>query len=218
MDIHALLDSVPSTLVYLLTGAVILVESIGIPVPGEIMLVGASLLASGPHPHVSIHGVALAATLGAIIGDSIGYAVGHRYGMSLFRRLGRRFPNHVNAPVIAYAEHTFAKHGMWAVFFGRFVALLRIFAGPLAGALRMKYSHFLLANALGAACWAAGTAYGIHFLGQVAEKWLKNFSYVGLIVALVVGVLVSTVLRRRMHDAVERFAQEKGISQDDPIE
>lgn len=209
MDAHALLDSIPSTAVYALSAAVILVESIGIPFPGEIMLVGASLLASGPHAHVSIHLVALSATLGAIIGDSIGYYVGHRFGERLFARLADRFPEHVNDRTIGYAKYEFRRHGVWAVFFGRFVALLRIFAGPLAGSLRMPYTRFLLANALGAAGWAAGTAYGVYALGQVAERWLKSFSYVGLGVALVVGLGVSTLLRRRVSDRVDAWAAER---------
>lgn len=217
VDIHSLLSTIPPALVYFLAGAVIMVESMGVPLPGEVVLVGASLMASGPEPHVSIHGVAIAAMIGAIIGDSVGYWVGHRFGKRLFNRLSKRFPHHVNAPVIGYAEHVFSKQGMWAVFFGRFIALLRIFAGPLAGSLRMPYSHFLLANALGAMCWAGGTAYGIYFLGQVAEKWMKNFSYVGLIVAIVFGVLASTVMKRRMNAAVEIFAAERGIKKSDPI-
>lgn len=217
MDIQGLLDSIPPGLVYFLAGAVIMVESIGIPVPGEVMLIAAALLGSGKDPYVSIHGVAIAATLGAVIGDSIGYAVGRRYGDKLFRWLGRKFPSHVNAPTIAYARDAFQRHGVWAVFFGRFVALLRIFAGPLAGSLHMHYSRFLIANFLGAACWAGGLAYGIHFLGHVAETWMKNFSYVGLVVAIVFGVAVSTLMRRRMHEAVEVYAAEHGIHKDDPI-
>lgn len=209
VDVHAVLDSIPTAAVYVLSGAVILVESIGIPFPGEIMLVGASLLASGPHPRVSIHLVALAATLGAVIGDSIGYYVGRRFGERLFGWLGQRFPHHVNDRTIGYAKHAFAKHGVWAVFFGRFVALLRIFAGPLAGSMRMTYPRFLAANVLGAAGWAAGTAYGVYLLGQVAEKWLKSFSYVGLAVALVVGLTISTVLRKRLTGRVEAWAAER---------
>ena len=97
--------------------------------------------------------VAAAATTGAIIGDTIGYSIGHRYGMSLFERLGTRFPKHFGPGHVALAKRLFAKWGVWAVFFGRFIALLRIFAGPLAGALKMKYSHFLAANASGALLW-----------------------------------------------------------------
>ena len=67
MDVHAILDAIPAPAVYELTGLIILLESVGIPLPGEIMLVTAALFASGPHPHVSIHLVALAAILGAVI-------------------------------------------------------------------------------------------------------------------------------------------------------
>lgn len=199
----------PAPAVYGLTGLIILVESIGVPLPGEIMLVSASLFASGPHPHVSIHLVALCAILGAVIGDSIGYIVGRHYGDRLFVWLGSKFPHHVNDETIGYAKHAFHRHGMWAVFFGRFVALLRIFAGPLAGSLHMRYPRFLLANVLGAICWAGGTAYGVHFLGQVAEKWMKNFSYVGLIVAVLFGIALSTVLRTRISRNVEEHAAAK---------
>ncbi len=65
---------------------------------------------------------------------------------------------------------------MWAVFFGRFVALLRIFAGPLAGVLRMPYWKFLIANVLGGIVWAGGTTAVIYYVGVVAEVWLKRFS------------------------------------------
>ena len=81
MDFHAILDAIPAPAVYVLTGLIILLESVGIPLPGEIMLVTASLFASGPHPHVSIHLVALAAILGAVIGDSIGYYVGRHLSL-----------------------------------------------------------------------------------------------------------------------------------------
>ena len=209
VDVHALLDAIPAQAVYALTGFVILLESVGIPLPGEIMLVAASLFASGPHPRISIHGVAAAAIVGAAVGDSIGYLIGRRYGDRLFARLTRRFPRHVNDETIGYAKHSFHRHGVWAVFFGRFVALLRIFAGPLAGSLRMSYPRFLAANVCGAICWAGGTAYGVHVLGQVAERWMKNFSYVGLGVALILGVALSTFLRKRVGHNIEAYAEQR---------
>ena len=70
---------------------------------------------------------------------------------------------------MALAERVFTRHGVWAVFFGRFIALLRIFAGPLAGSLRMPYVRFLAANASGGIVWAAGITYLIWFLGLAAE-------------------------------------------------
>lgn len=92
----------------------------------------------------------------------------------------------------------FHKRGMWAVFFGRFVAVLRILAGPLAGSLNMHYPRFLLANALGGIVWAGGTTALIYYLGVVADKWLKGFQWAGLGAALVIGVVVTLVLKKRM--------------------
>jgi membrane protein DedA with SNARE-associated domain len=69
--------------------------------------------------------------------------VGHHHGMGLFTWAGRRLPRHFGPPHVAAVERLFARWGVLAVFFGRFVALLRIFAGPLAGALRMPYRGFL---------------------------------------------------------------------------
>lgn len=86
---------------------------------------------------------------------------------------------------------------MWAVFFGRFVALLRIFAGPLAGVLRMPYWKFLTANVLGGILWAGGTTAVIYYVGIVAESWLKRFSWLGLVAAVLIGVTSMLVLKRK---------------------
>ncbi|WP_414820546.1 DedA family protein, partial [Streptomyces tricolor] len=90
---------------------------------------------------------------------------------------------------------------MWAVFFGRFVALLRIFAGPLAGVLHMPYWKFLVANVLGGICWAGGTTAVIYYVGVVAEDWLKRFSYVGLAVAVLIGLGSMLILKRKAKQA-----------------
>ncbi|MFC7466913.1 DedA family protein [Actinomadura keratinilytica] len=137
----------------------------------------------------------------AIIGDSIGYAIGRKGGRPLLARLGRRFPRHFGEANIALAERSFQKWGMWAVFFGRFVALLRIFAGPLAGVLRMPYWKFLIANVTGGIVWAGGTTAVIYSLGIVAEAWLKRFSWLGLALAVVIGVTTTLVLKRRAQKA-----------------
>lgn len=91
-----------------------------------------------------------AATIGAIIGDTIGYTIGRRIGMPLFEKLGKRFPKHFGPGHVDSAKQLLPPLG-WAVFFGRFIALLRIPAGPLAGALRMRCPYFLGANATGQA-------------------------------------------------------------------
>ena len=159
MNVDALLVAVPPLAVYLVVGLVVGLESMGIPLPGEVVLVSAALLSSRQELNVSPQGVALAAAAGAVIGDSVGFAVGRRFGDRLFAFLGRRFPRHADDAHVAWAEHVFTRYGVVAVFFGRFIALLRIFAGPLAGALRMPYRRFLAANVLGALVWAGGTTF-----------------------------------------------------------
>lgn len=201
------LSTIPPLVVLFLVGLVVLVESVGVPFPGEIVLVAAALAASQHKLDVGPFEIGLAATLGASMGDSIGYGLGHRYGDRLFDWLGKRFPKHVNPDVLAYAEHVFHRYGLFAVFFGRFIALLRIFAGPLSGSLRMRYSRFLPANVLGAICWAGGTAYLVYYLGAVAETYLKNFSYLGLGVAVIFAIIASTLLRRRLERNVAAYTQ-----------
>jgi len=178
----------------------------GIPLPGEVILVSAALLASRPDLAISPVWVAVAASAGAIVGDSIGYLAGRRWGERMFTTLGRRFPKHAGPDQLSYTRHMFARHGVWAVFFGRFVALLRIFAGPVAGALRMPYPRFLAANAAGGLVWAAGTTAAVYTLGASVDRWLKDAAWIGLAVAIGLAVVISTVFRRRLADAVARHA------------
>ncbi|KOU53408.1 DedA family protein [Streptomyces sp. WM6378] len=196
MHIQEWLEHIPAVSVYLLVALVIGVESLGIPLPGEIVLVSSALLAS-QQGHINPVVLGACATAGAVIGDSIGYAIGRKGGRPLLAWLGRKFPKHFSEGHVAMAERSFQKWGMWAVFFGRFIALLRIFAGPLAGVLHMPYWKFLIANVLGGICWAGGTTAVIYYLGIVAESWLKNFSYLGLVAALLIGVVSMLVVKNR---------------------
>ena len=203
MHIDELLQAIPPGWLCALVGLVIWIESLGIPLPGEIVLVSAALLSSRHDLDVSPGWIALAATAGAVIGDSVGYGIGHRYGMGLFAWAGRRMPRHFGPSHVRAAERLFARWGVLAVFFGRFVALLRIFAGPLAGALRMHYPRFLAANVLGGICWAAGTTFAVYLLGIAAERWLQRFSWIGLVVAVVAGLTIGAVIKRRTARLVE---------------
>ena len=201
--VDAFLIAIPPLVVYLTVGLVVGVESLGVPLPGEIVLVSAALLSSRHELAVSPLWIAVAATTGAVVGDSIGYGIGRRYGMGLFAWAGRKLPRHFGPSHVAAAERLFARWGVFAVFFGRFVALLRIFAGPLAGALRMHYRRFLAANVLGGICWAAGTTFAVYLLGIVAERWLQRFSWIGLVVAVVAGLAIGWVVRRRTARLIE---------------
>ncbi|WP_236238961.1 DedA family protein [Streptomyces sp. CC228A] len=200
MHVQEWLETVPPLTIYVLVGAVIGLESLGVPLPGEIVLVSSALLAS-QHGDINPYVLGACATAGAIIGDSIGYAIGRKGGRPLLARLGARFPRHFGEANIAMAERSFERWGVWAVFFGRFVALLRIFAGPLAGVLRMPYGKFLLANVLGGILWAGGTTAVVYSVGVVAEAWLKQFSWLGLVLAVAVGLTSVLVLKHRAKKA-----------------
>ena len=189
------LHAIPPVAILAIVGLVIGLESLGIPLPGEIILVSAALLAA--QGVVSPIAVGVCASVGAIVGDSIGYAIGRRGGQALFVKMGRRFPKHFGPTQLASAVRAFERWGVWTVFFGRFIALLRIFAGPLAGALHMRYWKFLVANAAGGITWACGTTAVIYYLGILAEKWLQRFSWIGLVVALLIGLASTLVVRNR---------------------
>src|SRR5271165_3054219 len=187
MTVDALLQSIPPLTVYVVVGLVVGIESLGIPLPGEIVLVSAALLSSRHELAVNQIGVGVAAVIGAVVGDSTGYAIGRRLGLPLFDRLGRRFPNH---------------------FGPGHIALLRIFGGPLAGALKMRYGRFLVANVSGAVCWAGGTTALVYYAGVAAERWLTRFSWIALVVAVVCGVIAAVLLRERVSRAVAELEAE----------
>ncbi|MEV6499000.1 DedA family protein [Streptomyces prunicolor] len=211
MHVQEWLDSVPAVAVYAVVALVIGVESLGIPLPGEIVLVSAALLSS---QHSGINPIILGAcaSLGAVIGDSIGYAIGRKGGRPLLAWLANKFPRHFSEGHVATAERSFEKWGMWAVFFGRFIALLRIFAGPLAGVLHMPYWKFLIANVLGGIIWAGGTTAVVYYVGIVAEDWLKRFSYFGLAAAVLVGLASMLIVRRKAQKMTAKKSEPEPVS------
>jgi membrane protein DedA with SNARE-associated domain len=198
---HALAIAIPTgglaIFAYLVVGLVIGVESMGVPLPGETTLIAAALLAS--QHHLNIVFVIAAAAAGAIVGDSIGYFIGRKAGRGLFERLGRRF-HHFSEERIVKAEKYFHKYGVWTVFFGRFVALLRIFAGPMAGMLRMHYPRFLAANAAGGIAWSTTIGVVAYKIGDNADKIFGQVSVWALVAigaAVVVAYAVYKIRKRR---------------------
>ncbi len=176
MHINQWLETVPPLVVYLLVAGFILVEALGVPFPGEIVLISAALLASEHTIALNPVWIAVAAAAGAIPGNSIGYMIGRRWGRPLFDWLGRKVP--------------------------------RIFAGPLAGALEMRYPRFLVANVAGGICWAGGLTAAIYYLGEVANTWFSRFSYVALILVVVASLVIGLVIKRRTAKAAERHHAE----------
>ncbi|WP_037915170.1 DedA family protein [Actinacidiphila yeochonensis] len=214
MNAQGWLDGLPPLAVYLTVGLVVGVESLGIPLPGEIVLITAALLASQGHADPWLVGAS--AVLGAVAGDSVGYAIGHKGGRPLLDWCGRRFPGHFSEANIAAAERSFERWGMWAVFFGRFVALLRIFAGPMAGILKMRYPKFIAANALGGVVWASGMTAIIYYVGVVAEPWIKRFGYFALAIAVLLGIASVVVVKRRSARAHEAAQAEAADGRREP--
>lgn len=164
----------------------ILLENMGIPIPGEtVTLVGGFLAGSD---ELNVWYVLGAATAGAIIGDSGGYLLGYYGGWPLLVRIGKvlRIPE----SRLESVRDRFSQNADKAVLFGRFVALLRVFAGPLAGITKMPYPKFLLCNAIGAATWASVMVSLTYFLGKLAPldtivKWATQFT--GVALCIVVG-------------------------------
>jgi len=183
----AIID-LPANVGYAAVFALIAVETMGIPVPGETALIGAALLAhDGQMDIVWLIAIAAAA---AIIGDNVGFAIGRHGGRRLFLRPGP-FHDH-RLRIIDHGEPFFEKHGPKAVFLGRWVAGLRIASAWLAGMNKMSWPTFLFWNALGGIVWAAGVGFAVYVLGDVAEKVISVAGPVaaGLTVAAIIAFVV----------------------------
>jgi membrane protein DedA with SNARE-associated domain len=136
---------------YGLVAVVIGLEAMGLPLPGESLLIAAALYAATTH-ELAIVLVVVAAAAGAIVGDNLGYLIGRGIGYRLLVRYGGYVL--LTPERLAAGRRLFARHGGKVVIFGRFVAVLRTLAALLAGANRMPWPHFLLANAVGGIGWA----------------------------------------------------------------
>lgn len=172
-----------------LVGGLIFFESVGLPLPGETtLLLTAAAAAQGLFP---IWAVVLVAATAAITGDSLGYWVGSRYGLSLLTRYGRWLrisPAHLDR-----AQAFMQRHGPPTVFFGRFVALLRVLAAFLAGVGRMPYRQFLCYNVLGGLIWATAVSALGYLFGQqlpLIERVLRQVGWGAAIVALTLVVSI----------------------------
>jgi membrane protein DedA with SNARE-associated domain len=190
------LDSLLATYGYLAVFAFVGVESIGIPVPGETMLVTAAIYA-GTTGRLSIFWVIVASAAGAIVGDNIGYVIGRTGGYRLIKRYGRYIRLEENR--LRLGQYLFHKHGSKVVFFGRFISVLRIFAAFLAGVNHMHWRRFLIFNAAGGIVWS--TLYGVaaYLLGQ---QLLRLSGRVDLVLAIVgVAVIIAVIVFLRRNEA-----------------
>ena len=164
-----MLIDVPENVGYLAVAVFVGVEASGVPVPGETALIAAAVLAS--QGKLSIELVIAIAAAAAIVGDNIGYMLGRRYGRRLLERPGRTKVRRQLA--LARGEQLFARHGPKAVFIGRWIALLRIWAAWLAGIAGMYWPTFLLWNALGGICWALSSGCSATGAARRRRSWWR---------------------------------------------
>jgi membrane protein DedA with SNARE-associated domain len=193
------LFSVPRNLGYAALAGLVGIESSGVPVPGETALITSSVLAS--QGHLSIELVIIFAAAAAIVGDHIGYLIGARGGRKLLTRPGRFEKQRKMA--LVRGEKLMTDHGPKTVFFGRFIAGLRIWASWLAGMTTMRWPTFLLWNALGGICWA--TTFGlVGYYGGTAAAHLITRIGLGLAAVVIVIVIIAyVVVQRRVEKAFE---------------
>ncbi len=187
----------------------IMLENMGIPLPGEtIVIVGGFLSGSGEMRFLGVLGCAI---LGAAIGDNFGYWLGRLGGWPLLLWIGSLFK--IQPLQLEELRQRFSYNAPRAVFLGRFIALLRIFAGPLAGIVQMPYGQFLLCNIAGAGLWAGVMVTLAYFAGRLITldtlvAWVGQFSLVAL---AVVGAWIGIAIWRH-----RKVAQPSALPTSDP--
>ena len=180
---------------YPLLVVLVMSESSGIPVPGETALITASLLASRGDLDIAL--VIVLAAAAAIVGDNIGYLIGRKGGRWALERPGRFQRERLR--VITTGEPFFERHGPKAVFFGRFVAVLRVLAAVLAGVNRMDWRRFLFANAAGAILWACVVGFAAYAFGRAVLEVTRPVG-IGLI-AISLALIIAAIWVVRSHEA-----------------
>jgi membrane protein DedA with SNARE-associated domain len=180
--------------------AVVLIESFGIPLPGETALIAFGVLAA--EGHYSIAAVIAIAGAGAIVGDNLGYwLIGRLGGRALFRRW--RWLNRYSDRVLPRAESLMKRHGGKTVFFGRFVSVLRYTVAWVAGLSRMSWWRFLFWNAAGGIAWATAVGLTAYYGGQAAADAIRRYGLYAVAIVLVV-VIAGWLVVRRARGRLER--------------
>ena len=189
---------------YGLVFTVIMLEAMGIPFPGESMIIAAAIYCATTGK-LSIYGVVPAAIGGAIMGDNFGYMIGRWAGIPLLRKYGKHVG--LTDKRLDLSRYLFKTQGGKVVFVGRFIAILRTFVALFAGANHMEWRTFLLWNAVGGVVWATLYGVGAYVLGDAMRRLAGPIGIAIAIVAAVVVVVAVVVLRRnekRLEDKAER--------------
>ena len=183
------------TYTYPVLVGLVLLESLGIPLPGEIALVTAAAYAS--LGHISIYAVIILAALAAIVGGALGYLIGLRGGLPLVLHYGGYIG--VRRRHVDRAHAFFEKHGAKTILFGRFIAILRTWAAIVAGGAGMSFPKFVLYNSIGSVVWAIVFGWLGYYFGRdlpLLESYISRVSLV-LLVALGIGIIALIFWKRR---------------------
>jgi membrane protein DedA with SNARE-associated domain len=180
--------------------AFLLLENAGVPLPGETVLLLASVLAFKSH-ELRLPWIIVVGTIACTAGDNIGYLIGSAGGRPLLERWKNFF--RVKDEHIHSAEELLHRYGPLAIFFARFVAGARIVAGPLAGVLRMHWKTFALFNFLGAVTWVTVIASVGYLFGSQLDRLLATVKHVelALLILLLIGVAVYLWRRKKRNSA-----------------
>jgi len=181
----AFVEHLVETYGLVVVAGVILLESLGLPMPGETVLIVASIYAGTSHPHLYIIDVVLTAAGAGLVGQMIGYVIGREFGYWLLLRYGAYV--RITESRIKLGEYLFLRHGGKIIFVSRFVPVLRSIAGILAGANRMPWRQFLLTSTAGALAWAAFFGFAAYMLGRQVERLAGPMV---IIVGIVVLILI----------------------------
>src|SRR5579864_9554119 len=177
-----------------------MIESFGVPLPGETALIAFAVLAA--QGHYSIVAVIVAAAAGAIVGDNLGYwLIGRLGGRALFQRW--RFLSRYADRVLPRAEAVMRRYGGRAVFFGRFVSILRYTVAWVAGLSRMNWWKFLFWNAAGGIAWATAVGLVAYYSGHAAASAITQYGLYAAAV-IVAAIVAAWLILRRAGRRVER--------------
>jgi membrane protein DedA with SNARE-associated domain len=202
MDLVAHLQGYLATYGYLAIFVIVSLESAGVPMPGETVLVTAAILAGEGKLHLWV--VIGAAAAGAVFGDNCGYWIGREFGFRIVYRYGRYV--RLDERRLKLGQYLFMRHGGKIVFFGRFVAVLRAFAAFLAGVNHFNWERFFFFNAAGGVVWATIFGVGGYWLGRAIEAYARPVG-IAILAAAVVGAIVGARFVRYHEEALEEEAE-----------
>jgi membrane protein DedA with SNARE-associated domain len=179
---------------------IVMLESGGVPLPGETALIAAGIFAS--RGDLPIAGVIAAAAAAAIVGDNLGYWVGRTGGRKLLERWGplARWSERV----LPWSERFFHRHGSKTVFLGRFFAVLRVTAAWMAGVSQMPWWRFLAWNAAGGICWALLVGLLSFYFGHAAGDAVNRYGLIGgaaIVVVAALGLAAFHFWKKRLMEA-----------------